>query len=111
MSINNYLKPIGDRLKKVRLDLKLNQQELANKLNDFCATNDITFSVKREKKENVLITFTQVDISNIENNNSIIKEKIYVVLSYFNKTHFVNLNFIFNDIPTNTMYNHEKLLT
>lgn len=107
----SHILNIGDKFKKIRIDLNLNQIELAAKLTEYAKDNNIKFSLKSEKKKNEVVTFSQVDISNIENNGSIIKEKIYIVLSYFNKKHDVNLNYIFNDIPENTMYNYQKLLT
>ncbi len=102
---------IGKRLKNIRLNLNMNQNELANELTAYCKKEKVKYSIKSEKKKENVITFTQVDISNIENNGSIIKEKIYIILSYYNKKHNVNLNYVFNDIPENLMYNYEILLT
>lgn len=102
---------IGQKLKNIRHDLGMNQNELAEELTAYCKNEKVKYSVKSEKKKENVITFTQVDISNIENNGSIIKEKIYIILSYFNKKHNVNLNYVFNDIPENLMFNYEILLT
>lgn len=102
---------IGQRLKNIRIHLGMNQNELALELTTYCKNENIQYRAKSDKKKENVIAFTQVDISNIENNGSIIKGKIYIILSYYNKRHNVNLNYIFNDIPENLMFNYEILLT
>lgn len=107
--MRNELINIGQKLKNIRFNLKLSQKELALELTSYSKNNNARYFAKSKRKEESL-TFTQVDISNVENDGSIIKDKMYLILSYYCIKHNVNLNYLFNESPVNSMFNYEVLL-